>query len=187
MLRYIYTEFFKKGKNYTPEDFQKATELAAGKNLDDFFAKYIRGTDEIDYSGIVNGIGLQLSAKESANGKVYFGAELNQANDRLTIRSIPAGSPAYEQGLNTGDQIIAVDGYRASQTFLQSYIAGKKPNDTIKLTLFRFDKLRDITFTLGSDSRKEYDFLPVAEPTDAQKNLYKQYLKYPLMWCFATG
>ena len=180
VLRYLYTEFFKKGKNYTPEDFQKAAELAAGKSLDDFFSKYIRGTDEIDYSAIVNGIGLQFSAKESGNGKTYFGAELNQSNDRLTIRSIPAGSPAYDQGLNTGDQIIAVDGYRASQTFLQSYIGGKKPGDTIKLTLFRFDKLREITFTIGSDSRKEYDFSPVAEPSDAQKNLYKQYLNADL-------
>jgi predicted metalloprotease with PDZ domain len=180
VLRYLYTEFFKKGKNYTPEDFQKTAELAAGKSLDDFFAKYVRGNEEIDYSGIANGIGLQLSTKVANGGKAYLGAELNQSNDRLTIRSIPSGSPAYEQGLNTGDQIIAVDGYRASQSFLQSYVAGKKPNDTIKLTIFRFDKVREITFTLGSDSRKEYDFLPVSEPTDAQKNLYKQYLNADL-------
>ncbi|MBK8465617.1 MAG: M61 family metallopeptidase [Chloracidobacterium sp.] len=176
VLRYLYTEFFKKGKNYTPEDFQKAAELMAGKSLADFFDKYVRGTDEIDYSVIVNGIGLELAAKESNSSKAYFGAELTQNSDRLTIRSIPAGTPAFEQGLNTGDQIVSIDGYRASQTFLQTYIGSKKPNDTIKLTIFRFDKLREINFTLGSDNRKEYDFLRVSEPTDAQKNLYKQYL-----------
>ena len=32
---------------------------------------------------------------------------------------------------------------------------------SIRLTLFRFDKLRDITFTLGFDVRKEYDFSSV--------------------------
>ena len=180
VLRYLYTEFFKKGKNYTPEDFQKAAELAAGKSLADFFDKYVRGTAEIDYSGILNGIGLQLSAKETASGKAFIGAEMNQDNNRLTIRSIAAGTPAYEQGLNTGDQIVAVDGYRASQTFLQSYVAQKKPNDKINLTIFRFDKLREITFMLGSDSRKEYEFSPVKEPTDAQKDLYKQYLNADL-------
>ncbi len=176
VLRYLYTEYFKKGKNYSPEDFQKAAELAAGKSLDDFFAKYIRGTEEIDYSGIVNGIGLQMAANVQNGGRPYIGAELNQSGDRLTIRSIPAGSPAYEQGLNTGDQILAVDGYRASQAFLQSYVGGKKPKDTIKLTIFRFDKLREISFTLGSDNRKEYSFQPVSEPSDTQKKLYKQYL-----------
>ncbi len=180
VLRYLYTEYFKKGKNYTPEDFQKAAELAAGKSLDDFFTKYIRGTEEIDYSGIVNGIGLQMAANVQNGGRPYIGAELNQSGDRLTIRSIPAGSPAYEQGLNTGDQILAVDGYRASQAFLQSYVGGKKPKDTIKLTIFRFDKLREISFTLGSDNRKDYSFQPVSEPSDAQKNLYKQYLNADL-------
>lgn len=179
-LRYLYTEFFKKGKNYAPEDFQKAAELAAGKSLQDFFDKYVRGTAEIDYSGIVKGIGLQLSSKEVASSKAYIGAEMNQSGDRLTIRSIAAGTPAYEQGLNTNDQIVAVDGYRASQTFLQNYVGQRKPNDKVKLTVFRFDKLRDISFTLGSDTRKEYEFSRVPEPTDVQKNLYKQYLNADL-------
>ncbi len=180
VLRYLYTEFYKKGKNYSPDDFQKAAELAAGKSLTEFFDKYVRGTDEIDYSGIVNGIGLQLSTKQPNTGKAYVGADLSQSGDRLTIRSIAADTPAFEQGLNTGDQIIAIDGYRASQSFVQNYIGQKKPNDTIKLSIFRLDKLREIEFTLGSDSRKEYDLLPVPEPTDAQKNLYKQYLNADL-------
>ncbi len=176
VLRYLYTEFFKKGKNYTPEDFQKAAELAAGKSLDDFFAKYVRGTAEIDYSEIVKGIGLQLTTKESGNGKAYIGADFVETGGRLNIRTIAADTPAFEQGLNTGDQIVAVDGYRASQSFLQSYVGERKPNDKIKFTIFRFDKLREITFTLGSDTRNEYHFSPVAEPTDDQKRLYKQYL-----------
>ncbi len=176
VLRYLYTEYYKKGRNYAPEDFQKATELAAGASLNDFFDKYVRGTAEIDYSGIVNGIGLQLSAKETNSGKAYIGAEMTQNNDRLTIKSIAAGTPAFEQGLNTGDQIIAVDGNRASQTFLQSYVGEKKPNDTINLTIFRFDKLREIPITLGNDDRKEYNFAPVEQPSDEQKSLYKQYL-----------
>ena len=178
--RYLYSEFSKKGKNYTPEDFQKAAEQAAGKSLADFFDKYVRGTAEIDYTGILNGIGLQLTAKESGKSKAYIGAEMNQNNDRLTIRTIAAGTPAYEQGLNTGDQIVAVDGNRVSQTFLQTYIGQKKPGDKVNLTIFRFDKLREIVFTLGSDSRKEYDFSPVPTPTDEQKNLYKQYLNADL-------
>lgn len=176
VLRYLYTEFFKKGKNYTPEDFQKAAELAAGKSLEDFFTKYVRGTAEIDYSEITKGIGLMLSVKETASGKAFIGADFAEASGRLNIRSIAADTPAFEQGLNTGDQIVAVDGYRASQSFLQSYVGEKKPNDKIKLTVFRFDKLREITFTLGSDTRKDYDLAPVSEPTDDQKRLYKQYL-----------
>ena len=95
---------------------------------------------------------------------------------RLQIRTIPAGTPAYEQGLNIGDQIVAIDGYRASLSFLQSYLADKKPNDTVKLSVFRFDKLREMDLKLGSDTRREYELLPIAEPTAEQKRLLELYL-----------
>lgn len=75
---------------------------------------------------------------------------------------------------------MAVDGYRANQAFMQSYIGGRKPNDKVKLTIFRFDKLRDITLTLRNNSRTDYEFAPVPQPTDDQKKLYKQYLNADL-------
>ena len=78
--------------------------------------------------------------------------------------------------MNTGDQIVAVDGYRASQAFLQSYIGERKPGDKIKLTIFRLDALKEITFTLGANTRKDYAFDPLAEPTAEQTKLLKQYL-----------
>lgn len=180
VMRHLYNEFFKKGRNFTPEDFQKVSEMMAGKSLDDFFAKYVRGEAEIDYAGIVKGIGLSVNVAEPSKGRAYLGADLAEESGRLTIRSVPADTPAYEQGLNTGDQIVAVDGYRASQTFMQSYLGEKKPNDKIKLTIFRFDKLRDVTFTLGANMRKEFSFSPVANPTTDQTRLYQGYLNAEL-------
>lgn len=174
VMRALYNDFFKKGKNYTPDDVKRLAETAAGKPLDSFFENYVSGTSDVDWSGIVAGIGLQLKA--AGGGKAYFGADLTEQNGQLTIRSVPAGTPAYEQGLNSGDQIVAVDGYRANMTFLQSYIAERKPSDKVRFTIFRFDKLREVEFTLGADPRKTYSFTPVAEPTDVQKRLYAEYL-----------
>jgi predicted metalloprotease with PDZ domain len=179
VMRYLYDEYAKKGRNYTPEDYQKVAEMMAGKSLNDFFAKYVRGTEEIDYSAIVKGIGLEFNT-EAGSGRSYIGANLADEDGRLMVRSIPAGTPAYEQGLNTGDQIVAIDGYRASQNFLQSYTGGKKPGDKVKMTIFRFDKLRDIDFTLGSDARKSYSFTPVENPTDAQAKIFQGYLNAAL-------
>jgi predicted metalloprotease with PDZ domain len=175
VMRYLYEEFSKKGKNFTPADYQKVSEMMAGKSLEDFFSKYVRGTDEIDFAGIMSGLGLQVTAKEPDQKKAYIGADFAEQAGALTVRSIPADTPAYEQGLNTGDQIVAIDGNRASQTFLTSYIAERKPGDKIRFTIFRFDKLRDIEFTLGTNKRKDYAFEPVAAPTEDQKRLYKDY------------
>lgn len=181
VMLYLYNEFYKKNRNYTPADFQKAAELAAGRSLEDFFSKYVRGEAEIDYNGILNGIGLELAATEPDKSKAYIGADLTEEGGRLTIRSIPANTPAYEQGLNTGDQIVAIDGYRASNSFLQSYLSERKPNDTVKLTVFRFDKLRDVTFKLGANMRGDYSFKPVDNPSDVQRRLYQDYMKAELV------
>jgi predicted metalloprotease with PDZ domain len=176
LLRYLYDEYYKKNRNYTPADFQKAAERAAGKSLDDFFSKYIRGEAEIDFASILAGVGLQFTSVDSGKGKAYIGADLVEESNRLNIRTIAAGTPAYEQGLNTGDQIVAIDGYRASTSFLQSYIDQKKPGDKVKFTLFRFDKLRDVVFTLGSDTRPDVTITPVENPTPEQSKLYREYL-----------
>lgn len=175
VFRYLYNEHYKKGKNFSKEDYQKVSEMMAGKSLDDFFKRYVRGRDEIDYNSILNGIGLQLSVTKSRD-QAYLGANLTQTGDRLTVSSVPAGTPAYEQGLNYNDQIIAVDGMRATLQFLNSYISDKKIGDKIKLTVFRFDELRDIEITLGGKGNSTYRIIPVANPTEEQKALYKSYM-----------
>jgi predicted metalloprotease with PDZ domain len=174
VLRYLYTEFYKKGRNYTPADYQKTAEMMAGASLDDFFSKYVRGRADIDYNSILNAFGLQLSTgggREAA----YLGATLSQQGERLSVTSVPSDTPAYDQGLNSGDQIVAVDGNRASQAFLQSYLAEKRPGDKIKVTVFRYDELRDFEITLGGRAAQNYRITAVDSPTEAQRNLYRGY------------
>lgn len=176
VMRYLYAEYAKKNKNYTPEDFQKICEMMAGKSLNDFFERYVRGTADIDYNQTLAGIGLRLSTGETANKPAYLGANLRQDGDKLLVASVPKETPAYEQGLNANDQIVAVDGNRASQTFLTSYLAEKKPNDRIKLTVFRFDVMREIEITLGGRARQDFQIVVVENPSEDQKRLYREYL-----------
>lgn len=174
-FRYLYAEFGKKNKNFSPEDYQKVAEMMAGKSLDDFFKRYVRGREELDYNAILNNIGLQLSVNKSRE-QAYLGANLAQENERLVVKSVPAGTPAYEQGLNFNDQIVAVDGNRSTLQFLNTYLEGKKVGDKIKLTVFRFDMLKDIEITLGGKGSANYRIIPVANPTEEQKALYRAYM-----------
>src|SRR6266849_4884774 len=60
VMRYLYHEFYEKSRNYGPADFQKTCELIAGGSLEDFFARYVRGRDELPYNEILNAAGLRL-------------------------------------------------------------------------------------------------------------------------------
>lgn len=176
VMRYLYNEFYKKNKNYTPEDYQKIAEMMAGKSLNDFFEKYVRGTEEINYDEILNKIGLKLTTGEKGEKTAFLGGNLSETDGKLMVRSVPADTPAYQQGLNTDDQIVAIDGNRASQSFLNTYIGDKKPGDKVKLTIFRFDELRELEITLGGRAKQSYAIVPVENPTEDQKRLYKDYL-----------
>jgi predicted metalloprotease with PDZ domain len=192
VMRALYNDYFKKGRNYTPEDFQREAERAAGSPLEEFFRRYVRGREELDYNAALEWAGLRLDAASSASGRpaaaeAYLGASLEQAGERLTVRGVTAGTPAYEQGLNAGDQIVAVDGYRATRDFLAARIAEKKPGDTLALTVFRADELRAFTLKLGARPNVAYRIVPVASPTEQQRRSYRAWLGSPFPAAAAGG
>nr|MDQ3806367.1 peptidase M61 [Acidobacteriota bacterium] len=60
VLRQLYEEFGKRGRNYTPADFQRVAEQAAGGSLEEFFKAYVRGREELDYNAALDAAGLRL-------------------------------------------------------------------------------------------------------------------------------
>jgi len=181
VMRHLYTEFYKKDRNYTPSDFQKVSELMAGASLEDFFAKYVRGREELDYNASLAAAGLRLdttgvSGTQKPVEKAYLGADLVQEGDRLVVSRVYAGSPAYEQGLNTGDQIVALDNRRVTREFFDARLAEKKPGDLANLTIFRFDDLSSLPLRLGGTLDAPYRIVVVDNPTAEQKKIYQSWL-----------
>ncbi len=199
VMRYLYTEFFKKNRNYTPEDFQRACELQAGRSLDDFFRRYVRGREELDYNDALAGVGLRLiTASKAGDGTAapredaYLGANFNQEGERLLIKNVLSGAPAYDQGLNAGDQIVALDGMRiasingadgritSAEEVLKARLADKRPGDTVRLTIFRADDLHAFDIKLGGRANVEYRIVPVEAATAEQTRKYQSWLGVPL-------
>ena len=181
VMRYLYTDFFKQNRNYTPADFQKAAERMAGGSLDEFFAKYVRGRDELDYNAALEVAGLRLDTGATVEAgkpveKAFLGADVIQDGDRLVVRRVLAGSPAYEQGLNAGDQIVALDNARVTRDFFTRRVEEKKPGDLINLTIFRFDELSTLLIKLGGRAEGTYRITALPNQTEKQKQIYRAWL-----------
>jgi len=177
VMRYLYAEFFKKDRNYGPADFQKAVELMAGGSLEEFFSKYVRGVQELDYNAALDAAGLKLETTAATDAKVYFGADVAEEEGRLIVRRVYAGSPAYEQGLNAGDQIVAMDNMRATKEFFNARMAEKKPGELVNLTIFRFDDLSSLLIRLSDKRESSFRIVPVTTPTPVQKQIYANWLR----------
>lgn len=185
LMRHLYTEFYKKDRNYTPADFQRVSEQMSGASMDEFFSRYVRGRDELDYNRGLIAAGVRLDMSEAAEAakpqeKAYFGADLNQEADRLMVTRVYAGSPAYEQGLNSGDQIVALDNMRVTKDFFEARLGEKRPGQLVNLTIFRFDDLSSLPIKLGMSSDAVYRIVAVANPTAEQQRVYQSWLNAPL-------
>lgn len=190
VMRYLYTEYFLKDRNYTPADFQKACELAAGASLEDFFARYVRGKD--DLTGIYNqelmAAGLRLEQNGLGIGldegdkilrlKAFLGADLadKSADGFPVIEAVRAGSPAYEQGLNAKDQIIALDGARVDKETFEALIAAKRPGDTVRILVFRFENVRTFDIKLGGQIDGPYRIVPAPNASEQQQRIKRGWL-----------
>ena len=99
-----------------------------------------------------------------------------QEGDRLMVRRVYAGSPAYEQGLNTGDQIVALNNMRSNKDFFDARIAERHPGDLITMTIFRFDDLSTLLIKLGRTVEGPYRIVPVGNATESQRQIYRSWL-----------
>ena len=187
VMRMLYTDFFKRNRNYTPADFQKVCESAAGSSLEDFFSRYVRGTDELPYNQILQAAGVQVEQAgvpiEQVNNvsdvlrSAYLGAEFEDSGDFVSVKNVRAGSPAYEQGLNAKDLIIAMDGERANTKRLIALLGSKRPNDVIRLTVFRNDDLRTFDIKLGDRIAADYRIVQLPARSEQQKRIYDSWTR----------
>jgi predicted metalloprotease with PDZ domain len=144
----------------------------------------VRGREELDYDTALAWVGLRLDTRSDAAGRpapalADLGASLEEKDGRLTVKNVPAGTAAYEQGLSAADQIVAVDGYRATLAFLNQRISDKRPGEQLALTVFRADELRTLNLKLGSRAAATYRIVPVATADEKQRRNYQSWLGAP--------
>ncbi|MCP9493800.1 MAG: PDZ domain-containing protein [Pyrinomonadaceae bacterium MAG19_C2-C3] len=182
VMRALYTDFALKNRNYTPADFQATAERITGSSLNEFFNQYVRGRAELPFAETLQAFGLTLNTMidPKAAPKAFFGATLAQDGERLTVRNVPVGTPAYEQGITAGDQIIALNGTRVTLATLNERLGERRPGDEVTLTIFRLDELRTFPVKLGQNTLGDFRITPVNNPSPAQRRLYESWLGTPM-------
>jgi predicted metalloprotease with PDZ domain len=147
---------------YTPAQFRAVAEEITGGSLADFWAAYIDGTDELDYTTALDYYGLRFRGddpEESADEPDeeedpagWLGASVKKREGRLMVTRIVRDTPAFHAGLNVDDELIAIDGYRVID--LASHLTRYRPGDEVELTVARRGALRTLKATLDETPEK---------------------------------
>jgi predicted metalloprotease with PDZ domain len=114
VCRILYNDFGKKNKGYTETDIIKLCAAAAGISLNDFFKKYVYGTE--DFEPMLNEcfgyVGLEMQKKPSQfKNESDFGFKIVEQAHISKVTLVAPYSPAWKAGLSIGDEIMAVNAF----------------------------------------------------------------------------
>lgn len=150
VMQYLYNEFYKKqDRGFTPAEMKTTLEKVSGLKMDDFFAKYINGTETFDYNTLFGYAG--LTVETVVNKDPSLG--ISEANNK--IRRVYRGSSAYTGGLNVNDELLAIDGFRIDGN-IKDFIDAKDVGDEISLLISRDNIIQTIKFPLLEKGSTNY-------------------------------
>jgi predicted metalloprotease with PDZ domain len=176
VMRTLYKRFPLGGRGYTVDDLKSIAEKLAGTDLKKFFEDYVTGTVPIDWERYLGYAGLSVQAKDS-DRKISLGMMTADRENRTRVTGVTAGSPAYDAGVDIGDEVVALNGLRVRTGDLPERLADYKPGDRVKLTVFRRDHLREFEITLRLQDVPSCKVTKVEQPTPLQKSIFESWLK----------
>ncbi|WP_414572298.1 M61 family metallopeptidase [Nostoc sp. CCY 9925] len=159
---------------YTSEQLQEVIESVAGIDLTDFFERYIHTTEDLPFNQYLEPFGLELVADQQE--EPYLGVRINTENGREIIKFVEAGSPAQAGGIDTGDELLAIDGIKLTANSLSDRLKDYQPNDKIEVALFHQDELRTYSITLASPNPTRYQVKPIDSPDSTQQQNFAAWL-----------
>ncbi len=145
----------------------------------DFFNRYIRGRELVDYAALVQPAGFFL--RRVFPGRAWWGDVRLELRDGVRVAATPsANTPAYIAGVDVEDALVQLDGQRlTSPDDLMAIIRRHKPGDVVMLELEdRSGTSRVVPVGLVEDPRTE--LLPVESaggmPSVAQRAFREAWL-----------
>jgi predicted metalloprotease with PDZ domain len=136
VLRLLWQNFGKLEKGYSEDDYKEIVEQVAGQSMDIYFQNCVYGNMPLEkyLHACLQRVGLKLETKPSSKfNEQLFGFKLHN----MKVVQVTPKSPA-EKSLFLGDQLVAVDGRKATSQNLQMLLKNK---EQVVVHFFRGDCL----------------------------------------------
>jgi predicted metalloprotease with PDZ domain len=170
VVRAMNARYAKAGKFYDDSaGVRGVVEEVAGKSFEDFFRRFVAGTDEIPYDDFLAIAGWQLKLEATTTPDLGFwpGTESPQG---VSVSGLEPGCAAEAAGLRNGDLILPPRG-RPSPRDFADYLRGRLAGDPLTLHLRRAGQELEISFRVGSREERQYSITEIPHPSDRQRRM----------------
>ncbi len=140
---------------YTVDDIERTLGDYTGDPAfaHDYFVRYVRGREAPDYATLLAQAGIAL--RQADPDAAWSGLRLGR-DDAVVPFGTSVGTPAYEAGIDRGDQIRMVDGKPvANQAELAAIEASHKPGDAVPVVFDQRGEQRSTTMRFATSPRLE--------------------------------
>ena len=203
VMRKMYEEYSESG--YTQDNFRETASEVAGVDLSEWFVKAIDSTEELDFSEVgVLGVEVADLANEfndsepevaeigddqaepeapmvskdkpsKPDPKPWVGVGGTASGDSMIVSSVAPNSPAYKAGIQTDDELIAVNDFR-----LNGRISGRlkqfEIGEPLEILLSRRGELLRIEVVPVAKTKFDWNLKFAKKPNRRQKRSQKSWL-----------
>lgn len=111
LLRALWDDYKKRpAVGVTREQVYQMVKEIGGEEILQKFSNMVETTQDIDFETAFKKMGLELRFVENPNP--YLGIDWEFIGDRAIAKAVTQDSPAYKAGVNAGDEMIFLNGYR---------------------------------------------------------------------------
>jgi len=178
VMRTLYFDYHKdKGRGFTDSEFRAECEKAAGCPLPEIFDVYASTVQDIDYMKYFAYAGLEIDVTYKEMPGVFFGVSSQEQSGSLVISSVERDSPAWNGGLSARDEILTLDGKKATSRSLQNILGSKKPGDKLQIVVSRRGQRHKIDVILTTQLERSFRIEPHPNPDPLQSRILDDWLR----------
>ncbi|NCJ08332.1 PDZ domain-containing protein [Synechococcales cyanobacterium C] len=168
VMRQMWEQFGKTERGFQPAELKAIVEAVAGTDLSAFWRFYIEGTDELPFDEYLHPFGLAVKAEGGENNPPYWGLDIKSEGGVALIKQVLVNSPAQQAGLEPGDELVAIAGFRVTAEQINDRLRDYQAGQSLEVTVFHQDELRTTPVILAPPQPNRYILQPVTHPTATQ-------------------
>ncbi|HEY0553936.1 MAG TPA: PDZ domain-containing protein [Thermoanaerobaculia bacterium] len=161
---------------FRSEELRKTFEEVAGIDLGGWLHEAVETPAELDYTEALDWYGLRFTEAEPEKKDEpkelpagWLGMDVAVQEGRLTVTAVKRGTPAFDAGVNVGDEILAVDDFRVPPEGLEGRLKFYRPGTQASLLVARRDLLVRLPITFGAKPKDVWKLEARPDATPAQK------------------
>ena len=176
LLRALWKDFKNRPEEgVSREDVYQMIRDIAGEEVVGKFSTMVETTQDIDFDSAFKKMGCELKWIENQNP--YLGIDWEWIGDRAIAKAIALDSPAHKAGINSGDEIVFLNGYRFLREDAEKLGTVMMIDQNYELIVGRMGKLVRLEIMPGK-SPKQLKEISIVNRALAEKSF--SFLKRPL-------